>query len=390
MKYFSRFVASLVFVAFLSWLPVALAGDFIKDHAPPLKEIPLMPEAEFNSKTTLYEDTPGGDSHLAYSVRIPQSWEKPENSEIGAIGVADDFLGEILRFYSPPMLDSRSSFAIEAGNLSYKLTATEWLMQHLVTNGYTIQGIVEINEKRAEAIYVKVEKDVAYVIRAAAVMNGKRIILAQYALPSDYWEQDQQMQAQVIKSFALTSPVEETVEEMTKYRFLDISEFFYPASWQFKSAPLKNADRMSFYLLRVASEERVNWKDYKRLNGRIQADIVAHDIVSSLGEEVQVIKENLSGLGLVLGDVIEKRDVPKLKPAVNSSKIEVYRAIDNETNSLDYEFFITVLESGDYYYFISMISPSRDQDFFVWARNKHTFNMVLETFQPLDESLVGR
>lgn len=103
-----------------------------------------------------------------------------------------------------------------------------------------------------------------------------------------------------------------------------------------------------------------------------------------------MIKENLSGLGLVLGDVIEKRDVPKLKPAVNSSKIEVYRAIDNETNSLDYEFFITVLESGDYYYFISMISPSRDQDFFVWARNKHTFNMVLETFQPLDESLVGR
>jgi len=39
--------------------------------------------------------------------------------------------------------------------------------------------------------------------------------------------------------------------------------------------------------------------------------------------------------------------------------------------------------SGEYYYFVTLLTPSRDEDYYSWARNTQTFRVLVENIQPL-------
>jgi hypothetical protein len=381
----------VVMFVFLTVDSNAFAQKFLKNYAVPLPDIKFFPQAEFEAATELHEGMPGGDVALSYKFRLPVGWESMGDS--GAVGryqISNKVLGEILRFYGPPVIDTRSYFSLQAINLEYKLTAQQWLLQFLLSNGYTIQGINEIDENRAEALYVKVEDSVTYVIRAVAQINGKRIVVAQYFMPADNWDDEKQMQAQVISTFSLTHPIVEPVEEMRKYHFLDIAQFQYPASWEIKYSPLTNIERMHFDLLNVASELEAEKNNKKTLNGRIQVDIASYEAVSSVEDELDALKSSLSKIGLVIGEKIDAPVNLKFADGVRFVNSSVYNAVDSDSNMLRYEYWITTVEAGDYYYFINLVTPSRDEEFFVWARNTETYKIILELFLPLEEGLVYR
>jgi hypothetical protein len=370
-------------------LPVH-AEDILKSYAKPLPEIPLLPAEEFDAQTILYEDVPAGDEALSYKFRLPKDWKKPEDSAMTSYQISNKILGEIVRFYGPPIVDSRSFFSLQAINLEYQLTAQQWVLQYLLSNGYTIQGMHEVSKKRAEALYVKVENGTTYVIRAIAQMNGKRVVMAQYFMPADNWESEKQLQAQVMGTFELTHPVHEQVEEMTKYHFLDIAEFQYPVSWEFRAAPLKSADRMSFELFNIESEQKINWKNYKTLNGRIQVDIISYDSSDTVEAEIEGFKEALSKINLTAGEPLDTIKGLKFSKDVTPADVQVFKAMDTQSSLLNYEYWVVPLEAGEYYYFVSLITPAREEDYFVWARNTQTYELILELFQPLDEGLIYR
>lgn len=369
---------------------IAPAQQLLKSYAQALPEIAPMPDKEFNDKTTLYEDVPAGDEALSYRFRLPADWKRPEDSALTSYQISNKILGEIVRYYGPPVIDKRSYFTLQAINLEYQLSAQQWLLQYLLSNGFTIQGIKEHNFKRAEALYVKVIESTTYVIRAVAQMNGRRVVMAQYFMPADNWEGEKQMQAQVMKTFELTYPITESVEEMTKYHFLDIAEFQYPVSWEFRAAPMKGADRMSFELLNIQSEQKIDWKNYKTLDGRIQVDIVSYDSADSVPGEIDNLKRGLAKINLAVGDKFETFDDFKFSNELNAGAVDVYKAIDNQNSLLNYEYWIVPLEAGDYYYFVSLITPSRDDDFFIWARNTQAYALILSLIRPLDEGLIYR
>ncbi len=374
--------------AFAAW-PV-YAQQLLKSYAQALPDIPFMPDKEFNAATILYEDVPAGDEALSYRFRLPKEWKRPEDSALTSYQISNKILGEIVRFYGPPVIDNRSFFSLQAINLEYQLTAQQWLLQFLLSNGFTIQGIKEYDKKRAEALFVKVIDSTTYVIRAIAQMNGKRVVMAQYFMPADNWEAEKQMQAQVMRTFDLTYPIKESVEEMTKFHFLDIAEFQYPVSWEFRAGPVKSADRLSFELLNIQSEQKINWKNYKTLNGRIQVDILSYDTADSIEGEIDNLKRGLSKVNLAVGDKFESFDDFKFNNEVNPGPVDVYKAMDNQNSMLNYEYWVVPLEAGDYYYLVSLITPSRDDDFFIWARNTQAYALILSLIRPLDEGLIYR
>ncbi len=390
--------AGTVLVLFL-WMFLVILGaggashaqEFMIDFKAPMPKIELMPQEEFEKKTALHDVKVAGDEALSYTFRLPKDWKKPnEDPSLQTYSLSNKILNELTRFYGPPVLDTRSYFSVQALNLEFKLAAKDWLLKHLLENGYSIQGLAGYGDDRAEALYVYINNDISYVVRIAAQINGRRIVLAQYYMPTDNWDNEKQMQAQVISTFALTHPVKEAVEEMQIYHFLDISEFRYPVSWEFKSAPLKSADRMSFQLLKVASE-KVRYKTkYKTLDGKLQVDIVSYFATESLEKEKKSFMEGLSKIGLIIGDPIETHDDTKFQTGVKPAKTEVFKAMDSDDKLLSYEFWTTVLEAGDYYYFVSLITPSRDADFGVWLRNVQTYKLVIEEFKPLEDSITNR
>lgn len=365
----------------------ASAQDFLQNYASPLPEMKdPMSEAEFNQKTIPHEGVAAGDEALTYSFRLPPDWKGSMDVAVGNYQVSSKVLGEVLRFYGPPVIDSRSHFSLQALTLDYEMTAYQWLLQFLLSNGYAIQGISEIDPNRAEALYVRVEDSFTYVIRTVAIASGKRIIMAEYSLPADNWEQEKKMQAQVMKTFKLANIVKEPIEELKKYHFFDISEFQYPSSWEMRTSPQVSVDRMKFELRNVLSAVQPDETIIRRLNGRIQVEALSYDVVKSVAQEAERLKEDVrQSSGLIVGDKIETLTDVKFDKAVKPVVVEVYNASDGKNKILKYEYWVTMIEVGDYFYFITLVTPSRDEEYFVWARNSETYKLILQLFRPVAE-----
>ena len=379
----------LIFLAVFSFSLPAQAQKILDDFKKPMPDIKLAPEAEFNAQSTAYEEVPLGDKALSYKVRLPKDWEEVKDGGLSNYSLSDKIFGEVARFFSPPRLESaRSRFTIQAVKLDYQLTAEQWLLQYLLSNGYAIQGMATKDDTRVEALYVLIEDDISYIVRAVAEINGKRVILAQYYLPIEFWDIEKFVQAQVLSTFALTNPDHELVENMLKYQFLDIAEMSYPDSWELRSPPLRSIDFMDAQLLNIASGVE-GVKDII-LNGKIEARLVSVFAADSIESEVANLKTEFQKTGLSLQEVFEKPENFTSHKLFKNRKVEVYKASDSKSALIDYELWLVTMEAGDYYYFLTLLTPSRDEDYFIWSRNTQTFKVVTSLIVPQEESISDR
>lgn len=188
------------------------------------------------------------------------------------------------------------------------------------------------------------------------------------------------MQAAAINSFALKTDKKEIIEDMLLFQFLDIAEFMYPASWTLRAPPLNSIDRMSAKVSNMNEDQSVN--------GQMEMDLVSSDVTKSLSDEIENYKSAFSKKGLILGEEIEKRDDFKFNENMEFAFLNVYAATDKESKMVDYEVWIAMMSANGFYYFVTLLTPARNADFFVWSRNTETYRVVVESVKPLEESLV--
>lgn len=349
----------------------------------PMPEIELMPEEEFIEKTKVIEEVPFGDEALAYKIRLPKDWSKLDDSASSNFTLGSKVLGEITRFYSPVRLGLRSYFSLEVVELSFKSSAEQWLYSYLLSNGFAVQGIKVHSADRVEALYVNVVNGETYVSRIVAQINGKRVLLANFVIPVAYWESDQKFQAQAISSFEIMNKVEEDIEELTQYHFLDVAEFKYPRSWELEAGPLRTIDSMTLKLYNIASEKVVKRQRYRTLNGQIEIRATSYYTSDGLEQESDSYMSSLTDLGFsVTGLIEEQPEGYKFHEDVEDFDFKIYKAHDPENSMIEHELWLAVLEAGEYYYTFALLTPSREDDYFVWVRNTETFRLVLEKFAP--------
>jgi hypothetical protein len=384
-----RFFQYAVFIAALTFCGPVMAQEFLENYKQPMPEIKLAPQADFDAATTLHQDTPYDDKALSYQIRMPKDWHKQRDVGRTDAEIGNKIMGELVRFYGPPRGDVRSYLTIQAQDLEYQLTAEQWLIQYLLANSYTLQGIRALDDRQVEALYVYVYKDTTFAVRVLAHLNGKRVVMAQYYLPTEEWDAEKQQQAQVITSFKLNNDIRQDIESMEKYHFLDIAELSYPRSWKLKADPLKTIDRLNMQLLSVAAEEVVKRRKFKLLNGRVEVSLMSYYGIDSIADEVETFREQIKSQGLVVDGLIETVSDFKAHQDFDVRPVEVYKIIDTENNIIKYELWFRVMEAGDYYYFVSLLTPSRDEDYFLWSRNTQTFRLIIKSITPQADSLIG-
>ena len=143
---------------------------------------------------------------------------------------------------------------------------------------------------------------------------------------------------------------------------------------------------MSVELLNAAGEEGAKGK--LTLNGKMEIKLVSMFSAESLNAEKEKMKAELESTGLSMGTLIEKKEDFKFNPAFTDTVVEAYDAIDSGNNLVSYELWFTMMQSGDYYYFITLLTPARDEDFFIWSRNTQTYKVVISQIAPQEESRV--
>lgn len=338
----------------------------------PLQAFNLSDE-EFNSKTKLYDEIPYGDKYLSYTMRLPLNWKKFASSASQDTDSSKNLLGEIGKYFGPASLDSRSYVLIQATDLGYEITAKNWFLNYILARGYTLQGMDVISDRRVEALYVLVEKDTSYVVRTVAEINGSRMILVMYYVPENQWNAEKALQEKSIKSFTFKSPENAKVESTRTYAFLDLLRFDYPVSWRLQAPNIYSIESMSAKI--------VNTTDETTLNGQVDIHVVSTELDTTLAEEIKTVQKYLDKKGLVIGKLLEQPKDYKTHEQIYFSRVEVYQANDKDKSLVDYEYWIAVLIENRYYYIVTMLTPARTADFYVWARNTEAFRTVVESMR---------
>jgi hypothetical protein len=344
-------------------------------HVPALPEFEPMSEEEFLQQTKPVEVISEDDPELSFQVRIPKDWAANKDISLRNYILSKKVVGEVARYYSPPIFDQRSSFSVSAMEMEHKITGKNWFIHFLFTKGYTLEGIEVISDEIVKAQYVLMEDDTPYSVRAIAITNGKRIVLAQYYVPLKHAIRSGPMQSQVIDSFRLINKAEEYAEPIDTYSFLDLVEFDYPLSWELRTPAIRDIIRMHAFLVNIIGEDR--------LYGKIDVNVADKDD-TDLAEEIKNVNDKMSKLTTFeIGSLIEPLDKYNFGPHIEAAKVEVYELTSKRYRSMTYEYWMAVLsEKYEYNYIITMITPSREDDFYTWAQNIEVFKLVVESVKP--------
>ena len=370
----SRFFIILLCLCFVS-LPLR-AQDSVVDYASkPLPDtIGLKEEEEFINDTLFYDEKPYGEELLAYQIRLPKDWVKADEPTVVGDVVVKNLLREIARFNGPPINRVRGRFTIRAEELAYQTTAKQWFLQHALANALNIEGIEEKSKFELEAFYVQVEEGISYVVRSKVYINGTKVIFAEYLLPSEHWKAASTMQNSSIKSFRLNKMKEAIVENFKTYEFLDVAQFSYPESWSLQTHPIRNVDRFQAQLNKAAPDGT--------LRGAIDIRLISMKSADSLAKEVDKYTAELVAKNLSIGDVIERIKGYELFEGQKLAGVEVYKLSNSAERSIDYELFFTIMAGKGYYTFVTMITPARSEDYFLWSQNAESYKLITQSVHP--------
>ena len=258
-------------------------------------------------------------------------------------------------------------------------------MQYLIENNYNVQGIKVHDPKKVEAVYIFVDNEnQTYVTRSIAQINGKNLVFIQFFLPIEDFKPNKIMQAQVLNSFKLTNPSEELIENFKTHKFIDIAEVQYPETWELKAPAVRSVDRIN------ASISNLDTKGAGRkrgiLVGRIDFDLVSVYDMEDIETEIDNYQKTLAKRGVFIREELEDQNDFVFDDPEEIAETHVYKVIDKDISVQDYEFWLTIRAFGDYFYFTSLLTPTRESDFFTWARNTQAFKEVVQRFKEQEGS----
>lgn len=348
--------------------------------SPPLADLKLLPQEEFESQTRLIDEVPFEDNFLSYQVRLPKDWSvntEPPKKQVGN-GLSRRVLGVVAHYLSPPRNHLRSFFTLEALELDYEIGARNWFIHYVLTNGLSLEQIGEEAQKQIEAIYIEVQGDITYVVRIRAIINGPRMVIARYYVPQELYKEEHIRQAQVLKSFELTNREEVGIEKLEIYGFLDQSYFDYPVSWTMDAPLVRSITRMRAMLYHNTLVDK--------LDGQINIYLTNKMTNTSRAEELSFYREKFQIKDYELGKYLES---PKLAyhEDMNFGVTEAYEMNSQVSSMIDYEFWVSVMEGDEYIYIISLLTPARDEEFYTWARNVEAYRLVVRGIRREDENV---
>lgn len=347
------------------------AQDFYEEFTEkPMPKIEEIAEEAFWEISSFHDEAPYGDEVLSYQVRLPSTWMKAQEQEIDGSVVVRNILREIARFDGPIKKNLRAKFVIKAEELAYQSTALQWFMQYSRLNALTIQGLEVIDDSSLDALYVQIEDGISYIVRSRIKINAKTLLLAQYSIPAQHWSEDKAIQLASMKSFVLKEEKQESVELFKYYHFSDIAEFKYPISWVLQDYPSRSAQRFR------ASIHKIGEHDV--LKAKIDIHLIARSDSESLADEIGILNKTLNKEGLYLKDVIEVLEGVKIDESLQRAGSEIYQIQTLEKDKINYEMALSILGNKDYYIFVSILSPSRQEDFFLWSQNIEIYKLILQ------------
>lgn len=392
---FERFRMLKVYIALVITFAATIfllspAHAFLKsEDIKPLDWSAQLSKEDFIKGTDIIEDPANSKKTLAYRMRLPKGWRKISDNQSTNAELNSQLFNELAVYVGPPKGDMRSKLVIRSLDLKRFVSAKNWFLNFVLINGITIEQMTVKDAKFLEAQYTILEDGQSYSVRAVIQISGSQILLAEYMVPTEYLEEERDYQVWAMASFKLTQPSTEYIEPTETYTFVDIVKFEYPKSWVIYSPPIVDIDRMEAAAINLKGFTKEELKDldlkHVRLDGRIDAYVVAKDSETSRANEIKILNSRLREVGLGVGDLISSVTDFKYDKGIKIGRIDAYRVKGDDQKLARYEIWVGLLESDYRYYIVTLITVGREENFYTWAQNTETYKLVIETLSPVND-----
>lgn len=367
------------------------AEDIFTRFKKDMPAVKKLSDEEFEKATKPVKKKPYGDNALAYNVRVPSNWTEKESGSSSNFVLSTKLFLELSVFYGKPTVYGRSRLEINVLKLEGNLTAEQWYLKYILEGGFTTVGFVVHHENKVESLMVLLEKDRSFYVRTVVSFNGDNVIMARYYVPVANIATEAAMQAQVIESFNLLYEVERPVTEMMTYSFLDIIDLKYPMGWRVYTKPVRDVDRMAVTLMNTKEFlNRFGVMESSSTEAKMDVTVVSSSSQSTLVEEVAKYKQKMERDGMLIGKKIETDDKFTYNENIDFALTEIYEGGDATNEFSEYEFWFTVMVGGNYYYFLMLLTPSRNDRFGVWAENTQNYKKIVEEVAPMAGAFLER
>lgn len=367
------------------------SNDIISRFKKPMPEIPVMSNEEFINSTKPISKKPYDDESLAYSMRIDNTWEEGIDRTSSNFVMSQKLFLELNSYFSKPTISGRSRIEVEGLNMEGNLTAEQWYIKYILEGGYTTEGFITHDDNKVESLIVVMEEDYSYYLRTIVIINGAKVIMVKYYVPTALIQEQASMQAAVLASFKMTHNKKRVMGETSAYRFLDIAEFKYDSNWSVIAQPVRDVDKLSASVLNtknVASNNNV--KDMAAPEGKVIISVISSSINKTLIQEIAEYKEEIESKGMLIAEKIPEDYTFKYAKNIDFAITEVYRGVDSSNSMGEYEFWFSVMVGGNYYYLVMLITPSRNNMFATWAENTENYKILIESFRPMVGAFLER
>jgi hypothetical protein len=340
--------------------------------APQTQQYPIHDEETFKPVAKSFHRIPFNDPKLEFDLLLPKDWTSEQTAQIESTqGLSQKILRDIARFKSPMMNTSQAMVIIQSIHLEREISAENWLKNYVLANGYALQEKVNAaDEKRASVSFISANEDKSAYVYLTVQINGDIAMIARFESP--LWLKDplEFLRKRTIDSFRFILVTEDPVEQQKTFTFIDALKLSYPQSWTLNYPDVKNPHNMSVQFYNTPKEGQID--------GLIRFVIVKRDPQTSLKSETEKIRKYFSDF---LHIEFKKVVSSGTSPAYNRflfSRYEIYQVSSPKKDAPDQEVRLAVLGDKEWYIFAFLLTPSENENLYLWACNTRAFDLILK------------
>ena len=329
-------------------------------------------EASFIEKTTRQQIMPFNRPDLEFQINVPTNWEIENLSTNITPDFSQKILSDIVQIKSPLFVTSRAEINVRSLVLEHEISAKNWLRNYIQSNGYVLHGDVEEkDEKRASAYYSRIENLQNLHVYITVQFTGNMALLAQFVSPLPVKEYLSFLQKRMIDSFQTTLNNNKTIEEKRIFTLIDAIKFEYPVSWEITAPDFRDMSRLSVQIL--------NKNSAGTTEGYIGFIAIRRSRNTDIRKEFDELKKFFAEKVKIEFSKLIAIERPKVTDRFIFSRLERYEAKSTEKLRIPQEIRLLALGDKEWYIFIYMISPTETANLYNWARNSHSFDVIMQS-----------
>lgn len=337
----------------------------------------ITTEDEFNEQTKVFHEIPFNDTNLEFEIRLPRTWRQIDlGMDESSQATIQKLVGDIARFIGPIINNVRPKVTLQAIKMQFDVLPEYWLMNYVLQNGYTKQGDILVeDDKNAMVYYIHVEDDgLAYYTYMRLKIHGNLATLVRFTVPLQAKKKFAFVQKAVVDSFRFLADYDEEIEDIRSFSMMDSLKFEYPESWGLNNPDFKDPDKLS---LELHNRDAAN-----NLLGLIRLSAVRKDETNTLRGEINKLITMLRDYHKLEVHKLQWSQPASVYARFDFARMEAYTVLfKKDKRSSEQELWFVALGDKDWYIFMYMLTPKKDENLINWAQNTRTFDNMIDTLK---------